>query len=134
MLGRVTLAALLLSAAARLPAHHSLAAEFDSSKPVVLKGTVTKVDWMNPHVYIWVDAAEAGGRVTNWKVESAAPNYLQRLGWAKGSVKAGDVVTIQGYMAKDQPDYSQSRLAKMEVVTLPDGRRLNVGHADDRPR
>jgi hypothetical protein len=68
---------------------------------------------MNPHVYVWVDAGGSGGHVTNWKVESAAPNYLQRLGWAKTSVKAGDTMTIQGYVAKDQPN-----LAKIEVATL----------------
>jgi|HubBroStandDraft_1064217.scaffolds.fasta_scaffold467869_2 hypothetical protein len=134
MFQRLTFAALLLVPAVPVPAHHSLAAEFDGSKPVVLNGKITKVDWMNPHVYVWVDAIEPGGRVTNWKVEGAAPNYLQRLGWAKGSVKIGDMVTIHGYMAKDQPGFSQSRLAKMEVVSLPDGRHWSVGHADDRPR
>jgi hypothetical protein len=125
MLPRVLFAVLLPMAA--LEAHHSLAAEFDSSKAVTLQGTVTKVAWMNPHVYLWVDAADAGGRVTNWMVESAAPNYLQRLGWAKGSVQAGDVVTIHGYIAKDQPN-----LAKMDAITLRGGKRLTVGHADDR--
>ena len=125
----LTLTALLLFPAARLPAHHSFAAEFDASKPVVLHGKVTKVAWMNPHVYIWVDVADAGGRVTNWAVESAAPNYLQRLGWTKQSLKTGDTVTIRAYMAKDQPN-----LAKTDAVTLPDGRRVTTGRADDDAR
>jgi hypothetical protein len=129
MASRLTLAALLLLPMTALDAHHSLAAEFDSSKPVVLHGKITKVEWMNPHVYLWIDAVDPGGRVTNWKIESVAPNYLQRLGWAKGSVKAGDTITIRAYAAKDQP-----LLAKMDEVTLPDGRHLTVGHADDRPQ
>jgi hypothetical protein len=117
------LIALWLAAAAPLLAHHSFAAEFDGSKPVTLRGKITKVDWTNPHVYVWIDAVDSNGKVTNWMVESAAPNFLQRLGWAKLSVKAGDSLTIQGYASKDQP-----HLAKMDVVTLPDGRRLTVGH------
>ena len=128
MASRPILAALLLLLPmATLVAHHSLAAEFDSSKPVVLHGKITKVDWMNPHVYIWIDAVDTGGRVTNWKVESVAPNYLQRLGWAKESVKPGDTITIRAYVAKDE-----LKLAKMDTVTLPDGRRLTMGRADDR--
>ncbi len=109
-----------------LRAHHSAAAEFDTSKPVVLRGKVTKVDWMNPHVFIWVDVADANGKVTNWQVESVAPNYLQHLGWHKQTLKAGDKVTIQGFMAKDQ-----AHLAKTDAVTLPDGRQITTGRADD---
>jgi hypothetical protein len=126
MLPRLTLAALLLLPAAPLPAHHSAAAEFDTSKPVVLHGTVTKVAWMNPHVHIWVDVTDASGKTTNWDLESVAPNYLQRLGWTKQSLKAGDTVTIRAYRAKDQPN-----LAKTDTITLPDGRRITTGHADD---
>ena len=126
MLQRLSLAALLLIPAAQLPAHHSFAAEFDTSKPVVLHGKVTEVAWMNPHVHIWVDVSDARGNVTNWEVESAAPNYLQRLGWTKQSLKAGDTVTIRAFMAKDEPN-----LAKTDAVTLPDGRRVTTGHADD---
>jgi len=123
---RLTLAALLVFPPPVLLAHHSAAAEFDTSKPVVLRGKVTKVAWMNPHVHIWVDVADADGKVTNWELESAAPNYLQRLGWTKQSLKPGDTVTIRAYAAKDQPN-----MAKTDVVTLPDGRRVTTGHADD---
>jgi len=123
------LAALLLFSPALLLAHHSFAAEFDGSKPIVLHGKVTKVDWMNPHVYIWVDVTDAGGNVTNWAVESAAPIYLERLGWMKRSLKAGDTVTIRAFIAKDQPN-----LAKTDAVTLPDGRHVTTGRADDGAR
>jgi hypothetical protein len=126
MVPRLTLAALLLASPFPLPAHHSAAAEFDASKPVVLNGRVTKVAWMNPHVHIWVDVADASGKVTSWDLESVAPNYLQRLGWSKQSLKAGDTVTIRAYMARDQPN-----LAKTDAVTLPDGRRVTTGRADD---
>ena len=117
--------AFLLLASAPLLAHHSLAAEFDSSRPVTLRGKITKVEWMNPHVYVWIDAVDSAGKVSNWRVESAAPNFLRELGWAKATVKPGDTLPIQGFISKDQPN-----LAKMDVVILPDGRRLMVGHPD----
>jgi hypothetical protein len=126
---RFTLIALLVFPVALLQAHHSAAAEFDNSKPVVLRGKVTKVEWMNPHVFIWVDVADASGSVTNWQVESVAPNYLQRLGWNKQSLKAGDTVTIRAFMAKDQ-----AHLAKTDAVDLPDGRRITTGRAEDGAR
>ena len=128
MVPRLILAALLFPATLLL-AHHSFAAEFDGSKPVVLHGKVTKVAWMNPHVYIWVDVADAGGNVMNWAVESAAPIYLERLGWIKQSLKAGDTVTIRAFIAKDQPN-----LAKTDAVTLPNGRLVITGRADDGAR
>ncbi len=122
---RVLFAYLLLTAAPLL-AHHSLAAEFDSSKPITLRGKVTKIEWMNPHVYVWIDAVDSGGKATNWRVESAAPNFLRGLGWTKGTVNPGDTLTIQAYISKDQPN-----LAKMDVAILPDGRRLTVGRPDE---
>jgi hypothetical protein len=97
MVPRLSLFALLLFPVALLHAHHSAAAEFDTSKPVTLRGKVTKVDWMNPHVFIWVDVPDASGAVTNWQVETVAPNYLRRLGWTKQSLKTGDIVTIQAF-------------------------------------
>lgn len=124
MLRRFLLPA-ILSAAAAL-AHHSIAAEYDTSKPVVLHGTITKVGWMNPHVYFWMDVADASGKITNWELESAAPNYLMRLGWNKQLLKPGDVVTVRAYAAKDQ-----ANMAKTDTVTFPDGSRITTGHADD---
>jgi hypothetical protein len=117
---------LLFPAALLLQAHHSIAAEFDSSKPVELHGKVTKVEWTNPHVHIWMDSADPAGHVTHWELESAAPNYLQRLGWTKQSLKAGDIVTIRAFVSKDQPNF-----AKTDTITLPDGKRVTTGHADD---
>jgi Family of unknown function (DUF6152) len=126
MVPHLTLLALLLFPTALLQAHHSAAAEFDTSRPVVLHGKVTKVEWMNPHVFLWVDVADPGGSVTNWTVETVAPNYLRRLGWTRQTLKAGDMVTIQAFMAKDQ-----AHLAKTDAVTLPDGRRVTTGRIDD---
>lgn len=125
MMPRLFLAAMLVPAPLLL-AHHSAAAEFDTSKPVVLHGTVTKVAWMNPHVFLWMDVMDASGKVTNWELESAAPNYLLRLGWSKQSIKAGDVITIRAYPAKDQ-----SNMAKTDAITMPDGRVVTTGRTDD---
>jgi hypothetical protein len=125
MMLRLFLAAALLPAPLLL-AHHSAAAEFDTSRPVVLNGKVTKVAWMNPHVFLWVDVMDASGKVTNWELESAAPNYLLRLGWSKHSIKAGDAVTIRAYPAKDQ-----SNMAKTDAITMPDGRVVTTGRAED---
>ena len=126
MVLRFILAALLLLLPASLAAHHSFAAEFDSAKPVVLRGKVTKVAWMNPHVYLWVDAVDENGKITNWALESAAPIYLQGLGWTKLSLKAGDRVTVRAFRSKDLPNQ-----AKTDAVTLPDGRVVTTGHVND---
>src|SRR5579872_7307455 len=96
---------LFLSAAVPLLAHHSFAAEFDSSKPVTLVGRVNRVDWFNPHVFFFVDVTDARGKVTTWRIESAAPNGLMREGWRKESLKAGDPVTVEGYLAKDEDHF-----------------------------
>jgi hypothetical protein len=122
-----TATAVLLIGIAPLEAHHSFAAEFDSAKPVTLRGTVTKVDWTNPHVFLYVDVPDPSGKVTNWRVESAAPNGLLREGWVKNSLKAGDAVTIEAYQAKDEKNF-----AKTTSVTLPGGRRVFTGYADER--
>lgn len=123
---QLSLAALLFFTATLLPAHHSFVAEFDASKPVTLHGKVTKVAWMNPHVFIWVDVADPAGKITNWAVESVAPVYLQRLGWVKNTLKAGDTVTIRAFMSKGQPNF-----AKTDIITLPDGTRVTTGHVED---
>src|ERR1700686_5458184 len=83
-------------------AHHSFAAEYDNNKPVTLKGTVTKVEWMNPHARFYVDVKDdATGKVTNWEFELGSPNGLMRQGWTKNSLKEGDQVTVAGSRAKD---------------------------------
>lgn len=100
-------------------AHHSFAAQFDRSKPITLKGTVTKVEWTNPHIYFYVDVKEANGITVNWSVEGGAPNALYRSGWRKDSLKVGDEVTVDGWLAKDG-----SKLANMREVVLADGKRV----------
>jgi len=92
----------------RLAAHHSFAAEFDAAKPANLTGTVTKIEWSNPHVWFYIDVAEAG-KVNNWGVEMGSPNGLMRVGWSRTSMKIGDVVTVEGSRAKDGSNNANAR-------------------------
>lgn len=103
-------------------AHHSFDAEFDRTKPVTLKGSVTKVEWGNPHIWIFIDVKDANGTLSNWGVEGGAPNALFREGWRKDSVKLGDTLTVEGSRAKDG-----SLRANANRVTLPDGRSVFAG-------
>src|SRR5215475_8403740 len=81
-------------------AHHSFAAEFDRSKPVTMTGTVTKVEWANPHARFYIDVKDENGKVNNWDFELASPNGLMRRGWTRNSLRVGDVVTVTGWAAK----------------------------------
>ena len=117
---------LLALGAAPAVAHHSFAAEYDSSKPVSLKGAVTKMEWQNPHARFYVDVTDEAGKVTNWEFELGSPNGLMRRGWTRNSLKPGDAVTIEGYLAKDG-----SKLANARNVTLGDGRKIFAGSTDD---
>lgn len=116
----------LLAAAAPLFAHHSFAAEYDNSKPITLTGTVTKVEWMNPHARFYINVKDDKGTVTNWEFELGSPNGLARRGWTRNSMKEGDEVTVDGYLAKDG-----SNLANARNVKLVDGRKLFAGSTDD---
>jgi hypothetical protein len=102
-------------------AHHSAAAEFDASKLLVLTGTVTKVEWTNPHVHIHLDVKPAKGAAVDWYLEMASPNGMRGLGWMPYTMKRGDVVTVEAYRAKDYPSFAKARRVKVS-----DGRWLYV--------
>ena len=118
----ITATAVLLAMAVPAAAHHSFAAEFDGDRPVTLKGTVTKMDWVNPHSWIYVDVKDQSGKVVNWRFEMGPVNALLRMGWRKDSIPAGTAVEIQGYRAK-----SGQPVANAKQVKLPDGRELFSG-------
>jgi hypothetical protein len=103
-------------------AHHSFAAEFDSTKPVKLRGRVTQVEWINPHSWIHIDVSDADGKVTSWMVEGGSPNALIRRGLTKASIPEGTEVVVDGYAAKDGTNRANGR-----DITLADGKKLFVG-------
>jgi hypothetical protein len=106
-------------------AHHSFAAEYDSAKPITLTGTVTKVEWMNPHARFYIDVKDEKGEMNNWELELGSPNGLMRQGWTRNSLKKGDQVTISGSLAKDG-----SKLANARTVKLADGRQVFAGSSE----
>lgn len=99
--------------------HHSFAAQYDRTKPITLKGTVTKLEWMNPHIYFYLDVKEPSDRVAKWAIEGGAPSMLYRNGWRVDSLKVGDQITVDGWLAKDG-----SNLANMRTTTLADGKTV----------
>ena len=108
-------------------AHHSFAAEFDASRPVQLKGTVTKIEWMNPHAYFYIDVKDASGNVTSWGLEMGSPNGLMRQGWTRNSMKVGDEIVVEGSRAKDG-----STIANARSVVLGSGERLFAASSQDK--
>jgi hypothetical protein len=115
-----------LAAGSPALAHHSGAAEFDSTKKIDLTGVVTKVEWTNPHAHFYMDVKDPSGNVANWNLELASPNVLIRNGWKRNSVKPGDTVSVTGSRAKDSPYYGSA-----SVITFPDGHKLSFLGADD---
>jgi hypothetical protein len=109
----------LLGASAPVAAHHSFSAIFDASKPVKVTGTVTRVEWMNPHTWIYLDVKKDDGSVEAWSFELGSPNRLMRYGWNQDSLPTGATVTIAGSRARDG-----TLKAAVDTVTLPDGKQL----------
>src|SRR5688572_22622307 len=112
----------LVLATAPLAAHHAFAAEFDARKPVMMKGTVTKMEWINPHVWVHMDVKMPDGQIENWAFEAGTPNVLFRRGFTRKSLLPGTVVVIDGYRAKDG-----SRRANGRDITFEDGKKLFMG-------
>jgi hypothetical protein len=108
-LARSLLVAVFAAAATASYAHHSFGAEFDSNKPVTMSGVVTRLEWTNPHVYLFIDVKEKKGAVTNWGFEMGPPHMLQKAGWKKNSLTIGETVDIEGWLARDGSHHASAR-------------------------
>ena len=122
-------AGLLIAAAFPVFAHHSFSAEFDVDKPVKLEGTVVKMDWVNPHTWLFVDVTGPDGMVQHWQVEGGAPGVLLRNGWTKNTLAAGTKVVVNGHQAKDGAFRANS-----SSIEFPDGRKLDTGSSYDKDK
>lgn len=127
----LSIMSVLIAAAVPVWAHHSFAAEFDINKPLKLTGTVTSMEWINPHSWIHIDVKGPDGKVTSWMVEGGSPNILLRRGFTKKSLEPGTVVVVDGYQAKS----GENRMNGANI-TFPDGKRLFLGgsNPDELPQ
>ena len=125
----ISLAASLLLGAAPSYAHHSFPAEYDSTKPVKLTGKVTKVEWTNPHIFIYIDVPdEKSGEVVNWALEMGGPNTLLRLGWKRDSLKVDDLVSVEGSLARYTPHLANAS----SIVMVSTGKKMLAGSSKDQ--
>jgi hypothetical protein len=130
---RTLMLAIFLLSCGRAWAHHAFAAEFDGNKPIKLRGTVAKMDWINPHAWLYLDVKGTDGKVSTWMLELGPPNALIKRGWTKKDVPAGLELIVDGYLAKDGAMRANAR-----DITFPDGKKLFAGSTgtgvpDERP-
>ena len=123
--GLVLTSALLLASSVAALAHHSFDAEYDRTKTITLKGKVAKMEWMNPHIWIYMDVADDKGGNQRWQIEGGAPNSLRRNGWNRESVKEGEILTVEGSLAKDG-----SKTVNARAVTNEAGKKMFAGSSE----
>jgi hypothetical protein len=122
---------LLVVSVVPVQAHHAFSAEFDSTQPIKLQGVVTKIDWMNPHTWVYVDAKDEKGEIQHWQFETGAPNELVRRGWKRNDLKVGDKVSIDGFKAKKLVSNTGVLTGNARSITLPNGVKVFSGSAND---
>jgi len=125
----IWIAAALLFGVLPAFAHHAFSAVFDEKKPIKMTGTVTKVEWQNPHIWFYIDVKDNTGKVVNWGMEMANPNSLIRLGWSRNSLKVGDTVSVEGFGSKDGSNNGNAQV----VILASTGQRLFAGSSAGPP-